>query len=46
MDRIPTPVKREWLRQIVAGTKRTEYRELKPYWTQRLTGQATQSSFG
>jgi hypothetical protein len=31
MDRITTTIKCEWLRQTVAGTKRTEYRELKPY---------------
>jgi hypothetical protein len=36
MDRITTIIKREWLRKIVAGTKRTEYRELKPYWTKKL----------
>ncbi len=36
MDRITTTIKREWLAQIIAGTKRVEYRELKPYWRKRL----------
>lgn len=36
MDRLTTTIKRQWLREIVAGTKKTEYRELKKYWTQRL----------
>ena len=37
MHRITTTIKREWLREIVAGRKRIEYRELKPYWTERLS---------
>lgn len=36
MDRIGMTIKREWFVQIVAGTKRVEYREIKPYWTSRL----------
>jgi hypothetical protein len=36
MQTLTTTIKREWLREIVAGTKRTEYRELKPYWTKKL----------
>jgi hypothetical protein len=32
MDRITTTIKCEWLRQIVARTKRVEYRKLKSYW--------------
>lgn len=36
MQRITTTIKREWLREIVAGRKRVEYRELKPYWTKKL----------
>jgi hypothetical protein len=36
MDKITTTIKREWLREIVAGRKRIEYREVKPYWTKRL----------
>jgi hypothetical protein len=35
-DRITTTIKRRWLAEIVAGTKKIEYREIKPYWTQRL----------
>jgi len=27
---------KEWFDQILAGTKKTEYREIKPYWTKRL----------
>ena len=37
MDKITTTIKREWLREIAAGRKRVEYREIKPYWTQRFT---------
>lgn len=29
-------LKRRWFDEIAYGTKRTEYRELKPYWTTRL----------
>jgi len=36
VDVITTTLKREWFAKIVAGTKRIEYREIKPYWTQRL----------
>ena len=36
MDKITTTIKREYLREIVAGRKRVEYREIKPYWTQRF----------
>lgn len=35
-DRVTTTIKREFLAAIVAGTKRIEYREIKPYWTRRL----------
>ena len=35
-DRITTTIKREWLAEIIAGTKKIEYREAKPYWTKRL----------
>jgi hypothetical protein len=37
MDRITTTIKREWLREIAAGRKRVEYREIKPYWIRRLS---------
>lgn len=36
MKRITTTIKREFLDQIIAGTKTVEYRELKPYWQERL----------
>jgi hypothetical protein len=35
-DRITTTIKRQWLAEIIDGTKRIEYREIKPYWTKRL----------
>jgi hypothetical protein len=38
MKRITTTIKREWLDKIVAGTKKVEYREIKPYWTERFDG--------
>jgi hypothetical protein len=38
MKRITTTIKREWLAKILAGTKKVEYREMKPYWTKRLEG--------
>jgi hypothetical protein len=36
MDRITTTIEREWLAGIIAGTKRTEYRQIKPYWRKRF----------
>jgi hypothetical protein len=35
-DRITTTIEREWLAQIVEGTKKIEYRQIKPYWTKRF----------
>ena len=35
-DRITTTIEREWLAEIIAGTKKIEYRRIKPYWTQRF----------
>jgi hypothetical protein len=35
-DRITTTIEREWLSQIIAGTKKIEYRQAKPYWTKRF----------
>jgi hypothetical protein len=35
-NRITTTIEREWLAQIVAGTKKIEYRQIKPYWTKRF----------
>jgi hypothetical protein len=34
--RITTTIKRPWLAEIIAGTKKIEYREIKPYWAKRL----------
>ncbi len=36
MDKITTTIKREYLQEIIAGRKKVEYREFKPYWTRRL----------
>ncbi|MGC4083671.1 MAG: hypothetical protein QM736_16575 [Vicinamibacterales bacterium] len=38
MDKVTTTIKREWLREIAAGRKRVEYREIKPYWTKKFDG--------
>lgn len=35
-DVITTTIQRQWFAEIIAGTKRIEYREIKPYWTKRL----------
>ena len=35
-DRITTTIEREWLAEIIAGTKKIEYRKIKPYWTKRF----------
>ena len=40
MDTITTTIRREPLRDIVAGRKRVEYREIKPYWDRRLAAVA------
>ena len=37
MERLTTTIERSWLADIIAGTKRTEYREIKRYWTKRLS---------
>jgi hypothetical protein len=37
MNTITTTIKRQWLREIVAGRKRIEFREIKPYWIRRLS---------
>jgi hypothetical protein len=37
MDKITTTIKREWLREIAAGRKKVEYREIKPSWTKRFS---------
>lgn len=36
MQTLTTTIKRQWLAKIVAGTKKIEYREIKPYWDERL----------
>lgn len=36
MKTITTTIKRRWLAEIIAGTKKTECRERKPYWQKRL----------
>lgn len=36
MDTITTTLKREWFAKIAKGSKRIEYRDIKPYWTSRL----------
>jgi hypothetical protein len=35
-DRITATIEREWLAEIIAGTKKIEYRKVKPYWTKRF----------
>jgi hypothetical protein len=37
MDTITTTLKREPFAEIVDGSKRIEYREIKPYWTSKLS---------
>jgi hypothetical protein len=37
MNKITTTIEREWLREIAAGRKVVEYREIKPYWVKRLS---------
>ena len=34
---------KKWFDQIQAGTKKVEYREIKPYWTKRLFDEAGNS---
>ena len=41
MDKITTTIKRQWYADIVAGRKRVEYREIKPYWTRKLEAVST-----
>lgn len=36
MNRITTQITRYWLDEILSGRKKIEYREIKPYWTERL----------
>jgi hypothetical protein len=41
VNTITTTLKRPWFAQIVDGTKKIEYREIKPYWTERLAAVRT-----
>jgi hypothetical protein len=36
LDVITTTIERKWFAEIVPGVKRIEYRDIKPYWTNRL----------
>jgi hypothetical protein len=36
MQKLTTTIRREPLAQIIAGIKKVEYREIKPYWEERL----------
>jgi hypothetical protein len=40
-DRITTTIERGWLAEIIAGTKKIEYRQIKPYWTKRFAKVST-----
>ena len=35
-DRITATIERKWLAEIIAGSKTTEYRRIKPCWTRRF----------
>jgi len=37
MDKITTTIKRQWLAEIIAGTKKVEFREIKEYWENKLS---------
>jgi hypothetical protein len=41
MNTITTTLERKWFAEIVDGTKQVEYREIKPYWTLRLSRVST-----
>ena len=38
MKTLHLPLKKEWYNMIESGVKTEEYREIKPYWTQRFIG--------
>jgi hypothetical protein len=44
-DRITTTIEREWLAEIIAGTKKIEYCQIKPYWDWSPTNSSTASFF-
>ena len=37
-DTLHLAIKKKWFDMIVSGEKREEYRDVKPYWEQRLSG--------
>jgi hypothetical protein len=37
MKTLHLPLKAKWYEMIESGVKTEEYREIKPYWTERLT---------
>ena len=37
MQTITTTIKLQWLSEIIAGTKKIEYREAKPYWRKKFS---------
>lgn len=37
MKILDLPLKKEWFKMIESGEKTEEYREIKPYWIERLT---------
>ena len=37
MKTLHLPLKAQWYEMIESGVKTEEYREIKPYWTERLT---------
>ena len=49
MEVLKLTIKKRWFDMILSGEKKTEYREIKPYWVQRLfdykTIDATPKSF-
>jgi hypothetical protein len=40
-NKLTTTIKRPWLAEIIEGTKKIEYRQIKPYWTKRLKSVTT-----
>jgi hypothetical protein len=38
MKIVTLPIKKKWFDMILSGEKKEEYRELKPYWDKRLSG--------
>ena len=37
MKILKTTIRKKWFKDIATGIKTEEYREIKPYWTERLT---------